>query len=456
MKFTTTILENILKVSLPFEDSFNKLVIDSRAIEPGDIFVGLKGKNSDGNRFAVDALKAGAKLCILDNKSFLQNERTILVDDSLEFLKNVGQFVLRNIKLKKLIAITGSVGKTTTKVWTNEILKKHLKSFASLQNFNTIFGIPLSLSMMPEETEYGIFELGTNNVGEIAELANFLTPDIGIITNIFESHIGRFNDKKTLIAEKLSITDGIKPGGVVIHNGDGEFLEELHKKAQAKDLKLISVGENQNCDFAITKFENSIVHLKTPEGKFEYKINSTGKHFAFISAIIAATLYAIGEKFPDFLGFFKELSPLSGRGKILNLKYGSNEIQIIDDSYNASPSSMLASIDILNSIPEKNKAAVIGQMGELGSFEEHYHKIVAQKLQDSKINQIVFVGDEKLWPIFQEPLNGRIKCFSKIDKIVIEKISKMEQNMSVVLLKGSRSVGLDMIVQYLQTKCSIA
>ena len=453
MKFTTKILEEILGTKLKFQDSFNKLSVDSRNIENGDIFVGIKGQKVDGNSFAKQALASGARCCIIDNKNFLQNDKAILVNDSLEFLKKIGKFSRNKAQLQKLIAITGSTGKTTTKVWTNQILQKRFRSFASTENYNTIYGIPLSLSMMPEETEYGIFELGTNNVGEISELSNYLLPDIGIIANIYESHIGHFKDKQTLMKEKISIIDGIERGGILIYDGDSEFRKEIQQKASVKSLRLFSVGFSQNCDFSIKKFNNSIVELKTPDDSSEYKIAPAGKHFAYVSALVVAVLYAINAKVSDFLPYFGELSPLPGRGKIFDCIYDRKQLKIIDNSYNASPSATLASIEVLSSMKAKHKTAVIGQMGELGNFEEYYHKLVAEKLRTSEIDSIFFIGNERLWPIFQNLLGNKITCFPKINKFVIEKILEMTQNMSVVLVKGSRNVELNQIVEYLNTGC---
>ncbi|MDR3030765.1 MAG: UDP-N-acetylmuramoyl-tripeptide--D-alanyl-D-alanine ligase [Holosporales bacterium] len=449
MKITKKLLENVLDINNIPDADFGNISIDSRTIQKSDIFIAIKGKNFDGNLFAKEALSKGAAIAIIDNKDCLLNENTILVGNSLEFLKDIGKYIKDTVAPRKIIAITGSVGKTTTKTWLKQILSKEFSSFSSPKNYNTIYGLPISLSLMPENVDFGIFELGTNKQGEIAELSKYLSPDIGILTNIYEAHIGRFEDKNALAKEKLSLIDGIKSGGLLIYDGDSQFKDAIKNKAKSQNIKSVSVGFNDDCDFYIKEYGNKIA-LETPVGEIKYNISVSGKRFSYISATVIATLYSISCKIDMFLEYFTELSALDGRGKINEFLYDKNKIQIIDDSYNASPNAVLAAIEILESKENSRKIAVIGQMKDLGKLEEYYHKIIALKLFNANLDFIFFIGEKKLWDIFCNICKEKIICFEEINNSVIEKILQTMGNMSVVLLKGSRSVGLEKFIEYLK------
>ena len=184
--------------------------LDSRQIKQGDIFVAIKGQKNDGNDYAIDALNNGASLAIVDNIKYVNssNDKILYVKSSVEALKYLGQYYLINSNIQTLIGITGSCGKTTTRTWINDILSKNIETCSSIKNFNTIIGLPVCLSNIKSSTEIGIFEIGTNKTGEINELSAYLNPNIGIITNIYEAHIGMFNSIEELANEKISIING--------------------------------------------------------------------------------------------------------------------------------------------------------------------------------------------------------------------------------------------------------
>ncbi|MDR0744427.1 MAG: UDP-N-acetylmuramoyl-tripeptide--D-alanyl-D-alanine ligase [Holosporales bacterium] len=439
----------ILKTNSIPDYNFENISIDSRTIKKDNIFIALKGNNQDGNQFAKEALDKGASIAIIDNKDCFIDERTILVLDSLETLKVIGNYVKLKISPKKIIAITGSLGKTTIKSWLNQILNNEFSAFASIKNYNTIYGLPISLSLMPSNTDFGIFELGTNSPGEILELSEYLVADIGVITNIYESHIGRLGSKEALAKEKISIIDGLKPNSYLIYDGDSEFQDMIKNEVQSKNIKSISVGFNNNCDFYIKEYTKNII-LQTPVGELKYNIAINAKHFAYISAVVIAVLYATDCDIYKLLQYFKSLTALSGRGQTEEFFYNNKKIAVIDDSYNASPTSVLAAIDMLQSNANLPKIAVIGQMKELGCFEEYYHKIVAEKLSESNLDFIFFIGERKLWKIFSNICIKNITFFEELNNFTIEQILQIMETGSIVLLKGSRCIGLEKFINYLK------
>ncbi|MDR0942304.1 MAG: UDP-N-acetylmuramoyl-tripeptide--D-alanyl-D-alanine ligase [Holosporales bacterium] len=445
MRITNRILEQALKLKDCPEFEANRISIDSRDVKGGELFIAIK----DGNKFAKEAIKNGAVLAIIDSPEHTIPNKTIAVKDSVAALRLIGKYIKDSVDLKAVVGITGSIGKTTTRTWLSSILNHRFAVVSSIKNYNTMYGLPICLSMLEKNTDFGIFEIGSNNPGEITELSNYLNPNIGVITNIYESHIGRFKNVADLAKEKISIIDGVKQGGNLIYNGDSEFAPNIVRKAKTKKLNLVSVGFNENCDFSIISRDESVkedVKVRTPLGVFDYQLNAKGRHFAYISACVLAVLYSMKLNASDFLEYFKNLEPLSGRGKIGEYTFKGKTFRLIDDSYNASPTSLAASLDVLNKISAKSKIAVIGQMKELGEKEEYYHESIAKKLHSMKIERVFFVGDKNLWEIM------KVQCFEKLDDFVIEKILENVQNDSVVLLKGSRSMELDKIINYI--RCS--
>lgn len=447
MKIDNFLLEEILNIKNIPLFSAKGISIDSRTIRDGELFIAI----NNGHKFVRDALEAGASAVLIDDPSCEIAGKTVLVPNTTEALKSIGTFIKNKVNLKKLVAITGSTGKTTTKMWLGEILSHKYKTFSGVGNYNTIYGVPIALSLLEKETEFGIFEMGSNHCGEISELSDYLKPDIGVITNIYESHIGNFGDKETLANEKISIIDGINDGGSLVFNGDSEFSERILASAKEKGLKTFSVGFSGDCDFVIQYWDSRKIKLKTPIGEVEYEVSFLGKHFAYVSASVIAIIYAMGLDVFEFLPFYKNLSPVEGRGDMKKYVFNNKDFYVINDSYNASPASMCASLESLQLRDANFKIAVIGQMKELGIHEEYYHAIVAEKLASLKLDFIFFIGDENLWSIMKK--GGNVKCFKEFNDFVIEKILEIIQNDSIVLLKGSHSLELSKFVKYLE--CSI-
>lgn len=447
MKITGELLNEVLgDRSLASDFVANGISIDSRTLKPGNMFIAI----NRGHEFVGNALNSGASSAVIDDIRYAVTGRTILVENTTEFLKRIGRTVKNRVSPSKLIAITGSVGKTTTKTWLNSILSRRFNSFCGIGNYNTIYGVPISLSLLEPDIEFGIFEMGSNHPGEISELSRYLEPDIGVTTNIYESHIGNFGSKASLAKEKISIVDGIKPGGTLIYDGDSEFRTDIENAAIAKRLRGVSVGFSRNCDFSVSCGRGNVT-LNTPVGTVEYSLQFSGKHYAYMSAIVVAILYSVGLNVHEYIPFLKDLTLLDGRGSIKKFEYNGKVFDVIDDSYNASPSAMFSSLDVFKSMPAKSKIAVIGQMGELGDYSEYYHGLVAEKFGSSDLDTVFFIGDENLWNTIRRHVTAT--CFDVLNDTSIGKILESVDDGSIILLKGSHSVGLNKILKYL--KCSI-
>ncbi|MDR1390778.1 MAG: UDP-N-acetylmuramoyl-tripeptide--D-alanyl-D-alanine ligase [Holosporales bacterium] len=445
MEITSNLLKLALNLERCHEFTAKKISIDSRSTEEGDLFIAIE----KGHQFVESAIKNGAVMAIIDNAKYVISNKTILVENTKFALKSIGNFIKLKSKLKKIVGITGSVGKTTTKSWLNTILNQKYNSFSSIKNYNTIYGLPISLSLLEKNIDFGIFEMGSNKVGEISELSKYLSPCIGVITNIYESHIGKFGNKFNIAKEKISVIGGMKEGGALVFDGDSEFASMIKYEADLRKIKTFSVGFSDDCDFSIISYKNS-VKLKIPNNFVEYAINANGKHFVYISACVLAIIYAMGLDICGFLPFFKELSPIEGRGKAELYTHNSKTFTLIDDSYNASPSSLISSLEAFEVMPYKSKIVILGQMKELGDREGDYHKLVSIKLDSMNLFSVFFIGEKKLWDIMDSRKD--VKCFENMSSFVIEEILKEIPSNSAVLLKGSRSVNLNQLIDYI--KCS--
>ncbi|MDR1034466.1 MAG: UDP-N-acetylmuramoyl-tripeptide--D-alanyl-D-alanine ligase [Holosporales bacterium] len=419
------------------------LSIDSRSIKPGEVFFALQGNKVDGHQFVSKALDNGAIAAVIEDIAYHKESRTILVDNVLNTLKESGIFLKNSANPKCMIGITGSVGKTTTKAWLSKILNYYHKSFTTMNNYNTIYGLPIALSNIEDETEYCILEMGTSRAGEISDLSSYLSPDIGIITNIFESHIGYFNNKLELAKEKISITDGMHAGSILIFDGDSEFAETIKAAALAKQIRTLSVGFSSNCDIRIISGQRSVI--RTTHNEYSFQLSIHGRKYDYIAGCVVALLFALGLEIEKFLAYFTKLKPLPGRGEIITCNYYDKKFTLIDESYNASPAAMLAAIDtFLGQSHAPPLVAIIGQMNDLGRYEEYYHKLVAERLATCNLNSFFFIGRQELWKIYPKAI-----CYEGLNEGIIKNILDHIPKDALILLKGSNSIHLGEIPNYI-------
>lgn len=407
-----------------------KISIDTRTIQKGDVFFAI----NRGIDFVEEALSKGAIIAVIpDHYKQTPNKNLIFVPDTLKILLEIGE----DIKLRssaRIIGITGSAGKTTTKFWLSELLSKHYSVTTGIKNYNTMYGLPICLSMIKPTDSFGIFELGTNNSGEIRALSEYLKPDVGIITNIMDSHIGRFGGRQALANEKISIINGIKPGGTIIFEGDSEFSSQIVEQAKDRGVKTISYGFGDNNDFVVRNY-------------IRYYGNLRG-HFDCIKTCIVAILQALELDLNNYLEYMKDLEPIDGRGTFKRFDYFGRKFTIIDDSYNASPSAVMASLNLLDNTKNYNKKiAILGEMKELGDFSIQYHTQVLEYLNKIHIDKVFFIGSTLISTLFKDK---GITIFSEINNEIIKTILQDIKNNDIILLKGSNSIHLNKFVKFLE------
>ncbi|HSO89450.1 MAG TPA: UDP-N-acetylmuramoyl-tripeptide--D-alanyl-D-alanine ligase [Draconibacterium sp.] len=408
---------------------------DTRKIEKNCIFFALKGENFNGNKFAGTALEKGACCAIIDEREYLVSDKTILVDNVLQTLKD-----LANLHRKKLaipiLGITGTNGKTTTKELVSVVLSQKFNISFTEGNLNNHIGVPLTLLKMNADTEFGVVEMGANHPGEIAELCNIAEPDFGIITNIGKAHLEGFGSFEGVIKTKSELYQFIKnKNGTVFYNLDNPILTKLTSEIQNK----ISYGREKSDFTGELLVSPPFVHLKAnfKKGVLYLNTNLTGD-YNFENILAAACIGNYFDVNPlQIQKALKDYYPQNNRSQLIN----KNGLKIIMDAYNANPTSMQASIKSFMSNVSNNSYLILGDMLELGNYSKQEHSAILEMLKNYPSATVYTVGKN-----FFE-IADRFNCqpFQNV-----EMLCNYLQNSPIikgdVLIKGSRGIQLEKIL----------
>ena len=350
--------------------------IDTRTLRPGDLFVALTGESRDGHAFAARALAAGAA-GVMVSREIAGVENFLLVEDTLAALTRLGAFA-RARTGAGIVAVTGSVGKTTTK----EMLRRMLGGFgpahAADASFNNHIGVPLTLARMPRETAFAVLEIGMNHAGEIAPLARLARPHVAVITNIESAHIGQLGSLEAIAAEKATLFNGLEPGGAAILPEDSPMLARLEyfvpdgvRKigfgAKGGQVRLLDVSGGA---------EGSDIACRVGGQTLRFHLPAPGRHLAMNAAAALAVCHALGldpERAAAALGGF---TPFAGRGLRKTIRVPGGQAMLLDESYNASGASVRAALAVLRLQPGR-RVAVLGDMLELGEQAAAEHENLA-------------------------------------------------------------------------------
>lgn len=407
---------------------------DTRSIQLGNLFFALKGENFNGNKFAQNALNAGASFAFVDELFEPKNEQIILVKNVLQTLQSLANFH-RNYLNIPIIALTGSNGKTTTKELIKAVLSKKFKTHATKGNFNNHIGVPLTLLQMNLSTEIGIVEMGANHIGEIAELCRIANPNYGYITNFGKAHLEGFGSEEGVIIAKSELYNYLKNnnGAIYLNNDDNKQVKQLGGYENC-----ITFSNTSKADYLI-EFVSDQPFLKL---KFENQMLTTQLigHYNFSN--VAAAI-AIGKHFNVNDTLIKEgvesYIPSNNRSQII--KQNSNTI--ILDAYNANPSSMMAALENFNNMEGDNKIVILGDMFELGDRSSDEHKYIIEMALDMKFCEVYFVGNH-----FFSHASGYPKAlfFDSLDKLS-NHLNEKQFTASTILIKGSRGMALERLLK---------
>ena len=415
---------------------------DTRTLNEGDVYVGIKGDSFNGNDFYKDAFDKGASVCILDSDTIIddkyKNKTIVLVDDTITCLQKLAKYK-RSLYDIPVIAITGSVGKTSVKDIIYSVLSSKYKVLCTNGNLNNHIGVPLTILSLQDE-EVLIVEMGMNHAGELHTLSNIAKPTMGVITNVGTAHIGNLGSRENILKAKLEILDGMSGNSLIINN-DNDLLHTV------KYDNLITVGINNNSDYMAYEITEDVFssgfyvngeYVNLPVGSRAFIYNSL---FAFAVGVkLGMTMDEISDALRDF-----KLTP--HRLGLIKTK----KINIIDDTYNASLDSVKNSLELLGKVSDR-RVFIFGDILELDMHGESIHREIGNIVLDNKIDVFICVGELSKYS-YDVSIDGDCECYYfKNNDELLENINGILRDDDMVLVKGSHGMKLIDVVNYLSEK----
>ncbi len=440
-------------------DGIDGISIDSRSLNRGDAFFAIKGETMDGHDYATAAVKAGAAVLVVAEGKLPGLGRLtapmIVVPDVLVALEKAG-IAARARTQAKIIAVTGSVGKTTTKEALRHVLSTVGRVHASDKSFNNHWGVPLTLARMPADTDFGVFEIGMNHENEIRPLVKMVRPHVAIVTMIAPAHLGHFNSMDDIARAKAEIFEGIEPNGYALLNRDDQRWKLLEKLARDAGVQhIVGFGENARAQFRLMKHElladHSDISVKIGGKEMDARIGAPGRHMVQNVLAVLGAARLTGADLPKVVAALADLSAGQGRGRQHRLDVGSGNFTLIDESYNANPASMKAAIELLDATPistDGRRIAVLGDMLELGSHSAKLHAGLAAILSESHTDIVLMAGPHM--KNLADVLKGDIKTeyranADELKPILLDAIRPGD----VVMIKSSKGIGFSKLVDAL-------
>ena len=436
--------------------------IDSRDVVPGDLFFALKGEAMDGHKFVAMAFAKGAAAVVVDRPV---DGPHILVDDTTRALELLAA-AARHRTSARIIGVTGSVGKTGVKEAIFAALDRSSRGNAhrSVKSYNNHVGVPLSLARTPARSKFAIFEMGMNHAGEIAALTAQVRPHVAVITTIAPAHIEMLGSEEAIADAKAEIFEGLEPfddqgGGIAIIPADSPHYARLKEAAEALEVATVSFGRAANADVRLLDAVpapggGSLVTADLGDRRICYTVAEPGEHWIANSLAVMAAVRAVGGDLGAAGLALAELQGLKGRGARSEVAAKGGTALLIDESYNANPASMRATLAQLGLTPAKRRIAVLGAMKELGQHGPAYHAALLEPLSAAHADFAILVGDEMaaLADELGKPGAGSLgkpvafaHCSSARDALTALRDFGLESG-DAILVKGSNSVGLGALV----------
>ena len=442
-------------------DAVTGLSIDSRTIQPGEAYFAIKGDLHDGHDFVDAALAAGAALAVVGSaqrEKFAPDARLLVVDDVLDGLRDLARSARARLS-GQVIAVTGSVGKTSTKEALRHVLSAQGTTHASVASFNNHWGVPLSLARCPAGVRFAVFEIGMNHAGEIEPLVKMVRPHLAIITTIEPVHLEFFSGLEAIADAKAEIFAGIEPGGAVVLNRDNSQFARLVQRAQERGIsRIVSFGADEGADARLLDLSLhatcSAVQASILGHDVTYKLGMPGRHMAINSLAVLAAGSLAGADLALAALSLSSLVPAAGRGVRRMLELGNGQATLIDESYNANPASMAAALNVLGQADvaaQGRRIAVLGDMLELGPAGPELHRCLAEVVKVNRIDLVYCCGPlmRNLWDALSPGKRGfHADNSASLESQVVGAIRAGD----AVMVKGSLGSKMKTIVNALEKR----
>jgi len=446
--------------------SIDGVSIDTRTIAKGDLFVALKAAR-DGHEFVAQALEKGAGAALVTHvpEGVAADAPLLIVPDVLEALGALGR-AGRARMTGKVVAVTGSVGKTSTKEMLRVVLGHQKRAHVAEASYNNHWGVPLTLARMPRDAELAVIEIGMNHPGEISPLTKMARPHVAMITTIAAAHLEAFDDLAGIAREKAAIFDGLEPGGTAVINADLGTTPILLEAAHAKGARVLTFGESPASHHRLTSLrlgdDTTIVEARAWRTPVLFKIGAPGRHFALNALGVLAVAHALHLDRAMAAADLGRWTPPAGRGMretlLLDRLDDKLSFELIDDAFNANPTSMAAALEVLAAAqPRDNvgrhahgrRVAVLGEMLELGPEEEAMHLGLASLPSMASLDVIHCVGErmQVLYEALPEAKRGR---FARTAGKLADRAARLVDAGDVILVKGSKGSRVSLVVDALR------
>src|SRR5258708_1389506 len=461
--WTTRAMVEAMRASIngALPEAVTGLSIDSRTIAAGEAYFAIKGDVHDGHDFVMAALQAGAALAVVEKAQrdkFASDAPLLVVDDVLAGLVDLAHAARARLNAQ-VIAVTGSVGKTSTKEALRRVLGTQGETHASAASFNNHWGVPLSLARCPASVRFAIFEIGMNHAGEIEPLVKMVRPHVAIITTVEPVHLEFFAGIEAIADAKAEIFAGLEPGGAVMLNRDNSQFSRLETRAKELGIShIVSFGANKESDARLLDVSLhaacSAVHANILGHDITYKLGMPGRHMAMNSLAVLAAASLAGADLARAALSLSQIEPAAGRGVRRVLELANGEATLIDESYNANPASMAAALNVLGQAavgPRGRRIAVLGDMLELGPTGPALHRGLNEAIKANHIDLVYCCGPlmRNLWDALSTgKRGGYAENAASLDAQAVAAIRAGD----VIMIKGSLGSKMKTIVNALEKR----
>ncbi|WP_131194299.1 UDP-N-acetylmuramoylalanyl-D-glutamyl-2,6-diaminopimelate--D-alanyl-D-alanine ligase [Lichenihabitans psoromatis] len=449
------------RVAGPIPTGISGVSIDTRTIEPGDLFVAIKGDTSDGHDHVATAFEKGAAAAVVDESHYdmVRGRGSLyIVTDTLKAMQSLGR-AARARTDAKIVAVTGSVGKTGTKEALRLVLSGAGETHASAASYNNHWGVPLTLARMPRATQFGVFEIGMNHAGEIEPLTAMVKPHVAIITTVAPVHLEFFRSVSEIADAKAEIFSGLQPGGTAIINRDIDTFYRLLTRAEASPAaRVLTFGEHPEADARLDsltpELNGSSVQATIHGRPVHFRLGAPGRHLAMnaLAVLLAAAEVGIDPFFASLALAAYSAGP--GRGERTILQTEAGPITLIDESYNANPASMRAALALLGSTPVGDggrRIAVLGDMRELGPDAPALHEALAGEVQAQSVD-LLFAAGPLTRPLYDAVPSATRGLWAEQSTAIQAPLAAALRAGDVVMVKGSNGSKMGPLVAALKSQ----
>lgn len=423
------------------------VAFDSREVGGGDLFIALTGESTDGHKFIEDAFALGAAGALVSQPVAQPH---VLVADTTAALDALGK-AARARTSAKIAGVTGSVGKTGTKEALAAALARANRGAAhkSVKSYNNHTGVPLSLARMPADSAFAVFEMGMNHAGELAALTQLVRPHVALVTTVAAAHIEYFDSVEAIADAKGEIFQGLQPGGTAVIPFDSPYRDRLIGHAKPYAATILTFGRGEGADVRVVDEvptrDGTMLNVVLPGADLSFTLSQPGEHWVSNSLAVLAAVKALGGDLAAAGLELSDMTGIAGRGAQHKVKLAGGEALLIDESYNANPTSMAATLAVLGATPAKRRIAVLGAMRELGSESDALHAGLADAVLAANVDYALLVGSgiEPLAKALEGKLNFAHWATADAARGSLQKILAPGD---VILIKGSNAIGLGQIV----------